>query len=233
MFVCNICNSFAGQSFSAVLRHMGNHRFDPGLSIPCGIDSCPEVYKNYESFRSHVYRKHREVLGPESTQAEDRITGIRSQNGDTESADAHDVATVEEGGTMRTGEDYDPKRSVALFLLKTREERNVTQTALNGMVQDIQGLWKDAMETMKVSFNIGWCVFVCVFYLYYIIFGCRIRCRNICMMGTWMKCWNALMTHHPLMVLEHSTCSTSTLRKTFTSWRVLHISNSYIIMYTV
>ena len=175
----------------------------------------------------------REVLGPESTQAEDRITGIRSQNGDTESADAHDVATVEEGGTMRTGEDYDPKRSVALFLLKTREERNVTQTALNGMVQDIQGLWKDAMETMKVSFNIGWCVFVCVFYLYYIIFGCRIRCRNICMMGTWMKCLNAFMTHHPLMVLEHSTCSTSTLRKTFTSWRVLHISNSYIIMYTV
>ena len=152
MFVCNICNSFAGQSYSAVLRHMGNHRFDPGLSIVCGIDFCVEVYKNYESFRSHVYRKHREVLGScESTQAEGSIPGI-SQIGDTESREAHNVA-LEEEETMMTDEDYDPKKSAALFLLKTREERKVTQTALNGIVQDIQGLWKDAMERIKVSFQ--------------------------------------------------------------------------------
>lgn len=66
MYVCTICNLFAGKTFSAVLRHMGTHRFDCGLLIRCGINSCAEKYKNFESFRSHVYRKHREALIPPS-----------------------------------------------------------------------------------------------------------------------------------------------------------------------
>ena len=155
MFVCNICNLFAGQTYSAVIRHMGNHHFDPGLSIVCGNDSCVEVYKNYESFRSHVYRKHREVLGScESTQPKGSILSISSQIGATETRESQDIAMEAEEETMRTDEDYDPKRSAALFLLKTREERKVTQTALNRIVLDIQGLWKDAMERIKVSFQI-------------------------------------------------------------------------------
>ena len=63
MYICTICNLFSCRYFSAVLRHFGNtHYFDPNLTIRCGIESCAEVYKNYESFQSHVYRKHREVL---------------------------------------------------------------------------------------------------------------------------------------------------------------------------
>ena len=63
MYVCTICDHFAGRSFAAVLRHIGcNHRYDPGLRIRCGIKSCPETYTNFESFRSHVYRKHRDEL---------------------------------------------------------------------------------------------------------------------------------------------------------------------------
>lgn len=63
MYVCTICDQFRGRSFAAVLRHIGaSHRYDPGLSIRCGIRSCPETYTKFESFRSHVYRKHRDVL---------------------------------------------------------------------------------------------------------------------------------------------------------------------------
>ena len=42
----------------------------------------------------------------------------------------------------------------AMFLLKTLEQRRVTQTALNGIVKDIQGLWKDNMEVLKVFITI-------------------------------------------------------------------------------
>ncbi len=36
--VCQICNLFGGNTFSAVLRHMGEiYRHDPGLVIRCGI----------------------------------------------------------------------------------------------------------------------------------------------------------------------------------------------------
>lgn len=46
----------------------------------------------------------------------------------------------------------DPKRSAALFLLKTREERKVTQTALN--VQDVNGLYQEAMDRLQVTVNL-------------------------------------------------------------------------------
>ena len=56
---------FGGNSFSNVLRHIGQvHKFDPGLKIYCGIDGCPVSYTNFESFRSHVYRKHPQTLHP-------------------------------------------------------------------------------------------------------------------------------------------------------------------------
>ena len=79
MYLCTICNLFAGQTFSTVLRHMGNHCFDAGLCIRCGINSCTEQYRNFESFRSHVYRKHREVLVTNSTPLETAVGGCLDQ----------------------------------------------------------------------------------------------------------------------------------------------------------
>lgn len=70
MHLCSICNSFAAASFSSVLRHIGDVQKSqigpsPMVAVWCGIDGCPRSYENYESFRSHVYKKHRHVLWPE------------------------------------------------------------------------------------------------------------------------------------------------------------------------
>jgi hypothetical protein len=46
--------------------------------------------------------------------------------------------------------DADPQRLAALFLLKTREVRKIIQVALNGIVQDFRGIWRDAMERLQV-----------------------------------------------------------------------------------
>ena len=147
MYVCTICNLFAGKSFSTVLRHMGTHRYDPGLRIRCGINSCTDQYKNFESFRSHVYRKHREALinasNPAPTQA---ITNGRL--GQEESGTDGDLQMDGWGNDLMEFEkkryvDADPQRLAALFLLKTREERKITQVALNGIVQDFRGIWRD------------------------------------------------------------------------------------------
>ena len=37
-----------------------------------------------------------------------------------------------------------------MFLQKTREERRITQVALDGIVQDFRGSWRDAMERLQV-----------------------------------------------------------------------------------
>ena len=148
MYVCTICNLFAGNSFSTVLRHMGTHRFDPGLHIRCGIDYCTDHYRNFESYQSHVYRKHREALSvsnPTSTQGLVNGGMGEDEDGDTGAGEI-DRWPGDERETMEP----DPKRLAALFLLKTREERKITQVALDGIVQDFRSIWRDAMERLQV-----------------------------------------------------------------------------------
>lgn len=71
MHLCSFCSDFAAASFSSVLRHIGDvHRSQigpaPMMAVWCGIDGCPWSYENYESFRSHLYKKHRHVLRMEA-----------------------------------------------------------------------------------------------------------------------------------------------------------------------
>ena len=128
---------------------MGNHRYDPGLSIRCGINSCTETYKKFESFRSHVNRKHREALV--------RTAHTMNTDDDAQEDGASDEHVEESDADWEKDDDdqessEEQKRLAALFLLKTREERKVTQTALNGIVQDFRGMWRDSMEMLQVSY---------------------------------------------------------------------------------
>ena len=120
---------------------MGTHRFDAGLSIRCGINSCTEQYKNFESFRSHVYRKHREVLVSDSAPIDLVSSSLDQVDSETDCDSGKEDVEIKH----RTQFNDDPKRLATLFLLKTCEEHKVMRTALNGIVQDFQGLWKDAV----------------------------------------------------------------------------------------
>ena len=61
-YICSVCKSYTRSNYKSVLGHMHIHKFDPNLSLKCGINSCPEECTVYESFRSRVYWKHRELL---------------------------------------------------------------------------------------------------------------------------------------------------------------------------
>lgn len=141
MFVCQICNLFGGNTFSAVLRHMGEiHRFDHGLIIRCGIGRCPQTYTNYESFRSHVYRKHREVLHSQSVSILPQSVADCNEGfdeGDEEMTCDAEVAVP------------DVKMIGAKFLLKTREEHRIPQSTLNNIIFDMKGLWMSSIEIVR------------------------------------------------------------------------------------
>ena len=146
-FVCTICNAFTHSSFRAVFRHMGTHRADPNLHIACGIDSCAATYKNLDSYKKHIYRRHREVLTFER---------VQDQSENVEDEDIFDPFTPPEAEresiTRPRGDEA--KREAALFLLKTKEERKVTQRALDGIVRDLQGIWENSMDGLRVSRSI-------------------------------------------------------------------------------
>lgn len=143
MYTCQICNLFGGNSFASVLRHIGEiHRFDPGLVIRCGIEHCPQTYTNYESFRSHVYRKHRVVLHEESTP---NVTETCDDNSDQSDASAYEMVD------LFTSEVSDIKDFGAKFLIKVREEYRIPQLTLNKLINDVKGLWIVALDSIKVK----------------------------------------------------------------------------------
>ena len=150
MYTCSVCNYFGGQSFSAVLRHMGEiHRYDPNLRIRCGIDCCPQSYTNFDSFRSHVYRKHRDVLKPIThNSTPEHATGNLGPElqGDT---DPGSECTL--GLQSQTNVKPDPRVCGAKFLLQTREQYHICQASLNRIAADVKGLWTISIESLKAS----------------------------------------------------------------------------------
>ena len=145
MFVCQISNTFGGNSFSSVLRHIGEiHRHDPNLSVRCGIHRCPQTYVKYESFRSHVYRKHRDVLHRAS--AAHTITDPNIGTPDhTQEEESMDLSYYDEG----TLPQYDRAHQGAKFLLKIREQYRMPQSTLDKVVADFKGMWTASQEFMK------------------------------------------------------------------------------------
>lgn len=150
MYVCTICDRFAGKSFVSVLRHIGStHRYDPGLSIRCGIQSCPETYTNFESFRSHVYRKHRDVLHlnssstqPESGSQDPSTICDNPLDHDSLHSNIHDLQTSATNGiNLQLG--------AAKFLLQIKEECKLTQASVNKIVSSVRGLWSEAMCNVR------------------------------------------------------------------------------------
>ena len=149
-FLCNICNKFGGKSFRAVLRHIGEiHSHSPNFFIRCGIHHCPQTYKNFHSFRSHVYRKHRDVIH----------TGGNDLAHDTGLSSNEPVTGLDAELMLSTGEQYDEPSDIttaaklqkvaATFLLKTREEYRIPQSTVNKLLQDVTGLVSSALDHAK------------------------------------------------------------------------------------
>ena len=145
MYVCTICDQFRGRSFAVVLRHIGaSHRYDPGLSIRCGIQSCPETYSKFESFRSHVYHKHRDVL-----HLDPREDSLPERDGQELSAILEDPVDDSICSPPNTA-DLQPnlQLSAAMFLIKTKECK-LTQVSIDKLVTSVRGLWDQAMHDLR------------------------------------------------------------------------------------
>ena len=155
MYFCCVCSGFASQKFAFVLRHMKTHEKDPGLKLVCPISECDRKrpYTNYESYRSHINRKHpflikrslnRTGSDPDCDPDEPAEVEQDSEFSDEENEeDEHEEA-------METSTDDSDRSSLqfaaAHFLLKTREERRITQRATDGIVKDMTDLWEKAIE---------------------------------------------------------------------------------------
>lgn len=162
MYSCRVCGSFASPTFAAVMRHIGStHAADEQLVLVCPVQGCTreDPYSNFESFRSHVYRKHRGVLRGLSVVNAEGYNSCQVTAEDTSGTEAIDYEDVLESGEADCSledvetlpSDGDMQSDAARFLLKTREERKITQSAVDGVVKDVTELWDKAMKQVHCT----------------------------------------------------------------------------------
>ena len=128
MYLCPKCRLFKAKSFLKVINHLRLHESKPGFSVECGVQGCGRSYGRVESLKKHIYRQHRDLLDLDQknnsrTDLED-VWQCDEAVEDDEWGDIDDCCVEESAMTDKVFE-----RAKALFILKIREERRLTQVS--------------------------------------------------------------------------------------------------------
>ena len=114
------------------MRHIGCvHAFDPGCCIICGVDGCQATYSNFASYKTHLYRKHRESeLDPVCLERLPDVSDATNVELSGEELDIDETHINKE--TLRD--------SGAKFILKMKEGLCLSQRACDQMVSGVAEL---------------------------------------------------------------------------------------------
>ena len=139
---CPVCYRFSAPTFRSVLTHIGSvHSWEPNFSLTCGIEGCPRIYTSYRSYRKHLLLKHAEFMNGPLDDHADSANYL-------DSADYFDEAqddTTLPASSSRTMD------SLALFILKAKEERRIPQQALDGLLDDFHEISKIQINALGES----------------------------------------------------------------------------------
>ena len=158
LFVCSLCNNYSATSYGRILTHIEDiHQYSAGFVLTCHF--CPETFTKMSSYkypiqltklfinfvhccRSHLYRKHRDSVH-RNEQTDDTIQEIATRAYEQPTEDTPQDNSTDNSYSdtnteiIHSTSPQDKKRQEALFILKAKEERKLTQTALNGLLPDI------------------------------------------------------------------------------------------------
>ena len=145
-FPCVYCSSFAGSSFKKLLSHIKFvHSFEPNFMITCG--DCGQSFRNFNSFKSHIQRRHNKNNYDDpgndgDTEIEDDALAVNSSD---EEGEASNDNTEDE--TKSFVEEM--TKSLALFVLKTKEENQLTQSAIDAVLSSAGDLVESSLAYLK------------------------------------------------------------------------------------
>ena len=128
-------------NMSDYLKHIQLfHAHRPDFKITCRVNGCPRTFKNFDTFRKHILDWHSSDQNPTNNESEDSQPSLPDQN--------DDLTNYEEAGNGRIISDNavqnevsvslkDLKTSSAMFLLSLKEERKLTQTAIQEVIRGV------------------------------------------------------------------------------------------------
>lgn len=165
VIVCSLCD-VRSTSLSLWISHLRQvHSNDDGISLSCPLPNCSASYRNVNSFCSHIYRKHRGPFQGSSVESllHSNILLAPSQIvSDSVSASAtwNDTDLPELQELTQSGNNSPPcysdidhclekKKKNCLFLMKLKEERMLSQIAINDVVLGCQDLISNALSSVR------------------------------------------------------------------------------------
>ena len=130
-----------------MLRHTFEaHSNIPGFNFTCGVDGCPQTFRTYSAVRSHLHRKHRgldcsypHIILPIQDDATSNPVNVETC----------DVYSDSPALVERHLEVNRLERCAALFLLSLKERYQITQTALDFAVGQVQQMVTFAVEDIQ------------------------------------------------------------------------------------
>ena len=117
------------------------HAHQPSFSITCGLGGCLRTFRNFRTFRDHVYATHSGDTNLTNHSASDHgsdgnlVSGRDSYSSDEDREDSNDG---EHGSAGSSSEAL--QKSSALFLLGLKEKHKLTQVAMQGVVEGVTSL---------------------------------------------------------------------------------------------
>lgn len=146
MYSCHYCTEYTVHSFKKLLHHIKFiHSNEPNFRISCGY--CSQSFKRFESFKSHLRRKHQDKHNDE----EDVDLGPDVGNDDIENDDGED--DVDSHSESDADTEAEPRnkltRSIALFILKTKEENQLSQPAIEAILDNTASLVDESLNCFK------------------------------------------------------------------------------------
>ncbi len=128
---CWLCNRFSYATHKGLFRHMAAvHSCDPNFHIVCGLEGCSRNYTNFYSFKRHVYRNHRAVVGKD----------LRTPSAHEDDDDVQTICNSGVDPSLSLHSNDDERRSVAGFVMKSRAVYKTTEAHLSSIIDDFSAL---------------------------------------------------------------------------------------------
>ena len=140
------------------LRHV--HRNDSDVCVSCPVSGCNATYKKINSFCSHMYRQHREIsYSTAITAASNSSDGIGNDSDQAfPGSDNHPFVQLHTDQNLQHDihqlcktDSFEQRKKSSLFLLQLKEERVITQAAINDVVKGCKEVFTHTANRIKAG----------------------------------------------------------------------------------
>lgn len=156
--VCPICFEYCFKSIGNFLNHIRLvHADSPNFQVHCGLQKCCRTFKNFKTYRNHVYSFHKDVEKASKDSTEDMARDLDSgmeigsnygncglQEEENE-IDPHCYSLLP--SPRASPKDFlQIQMAAAKWILRAREVNRLPISVVDGLLEDTQSLYKLALS---------------------------------------------------------------------------------------